>query len=288
MITPRISNILFFRRNLSLVLALFFLPLSILADSPRSQFPPRPLEFGVFPHRSVGHLDDTFGVIAKRFESALNRRVNFNAQLSFDFFSEDLSGGFYDVVFLQPFDYVSAHEKHAYDVLATQKELLKALLVVRPSSKVVNVSDLKGSRISLPPEKTAISFLVRDWLRAQDLIVGKDVFLDYASSHVSCLQKALLGFGLVCGTAKPVLGFFSEKVGFEFLTIAETRAIPHTLFAVHPRVPQGERQKLLDVILHLHEGTDGKKLMDATRLSPFRHAEDSEYDIVRTILRANN
>ncbi|MDH5219256.1 MAG: phosphate/phosphite/phosphonate ABC transporter substrate-binding protein, partial [Gammaproteobacteria bacterium] len=194
----------------------------------------------------------------------------------------------YDVVFLQPFDYVSAHEKHAYDVLATQKESLTALLVVRPSSTIANVSDLKGHRISLPPQNTAISFLVRDWLRSQDLIVGKDVFLDYASSHVSCLQKALLGFGLVCGTAKPVLGFFSEKLGFEFLTIAETRAIPHTLFTVHPRVPQGAREKLLDVILHLHEGTDGKKLMDATRLSPFRHAEDSEYDIVRAMLRAEN
>lgn len=287
MITRWISNSLFFRCVLSLVLALLFFPLSVLADSPRSQFPPRPLEFGVFPHRSVAHIEDTFGIIAQRFESALKRRVNFNAQLSFDFYSEDLSGGFYDVVFLQPFDYVSAHEKHGYDALATQKELLKALLVVRPSSKIVNASHLKGSRISLPPEKTAISFLVRDWLRAQSLIVGKDVFLDYASSHVSCLQKALLGFGLVCGTAKPVLGFFSDKLGFDFLTIAETRAIPHTLFAVHPRVSQGEREKLLDVILRLHEGGDGKKLMDATRLSPFRRVDDSEYNVVRAILRVD-
>ena len=283
--TPWTSNIRFFKSDFLLVLVLSFFPLLTLADSPRSEFPPRPLEFGVFPHRSVSHIDDTFGVIAQRFASVLGRRVNFNAQLSFDFFNEDLSNGLYDVVFLQPFDYVSANEKHAYDVLATQKESLTALLVARPSSKIVNISNLKGRRISLPPEKTAISFLVRDWLRKQGFIVGKDVFIDYASSHVSCLQKALLGFGLVCGTAKPVLSFFSDTLGFDFLTLAETRAIPHTLFAVHPRVQKGEREKLLDVILHLHEGEDGKKLMDASRLSPFRYAEDNEYDVVRAMLR---
>ena len=284
--TPWNSNIRFFSGDFMLVLALSFFPLLTLADTPRPEFPPRPLEFGVFPHRSVGHIDDTFGVISQRFVSALNRRVNFNAQLSFDFFNEDLSNGLYDVVFLQPFDYVSANEKHGYEVIATQTESLRALLVARPSSKIGNVSNLKGRRISLPPEKTAISFLVRDWLVAQNLVVGKDVFLDYSSSHVSCLQKALLGFGVVCGTAKPVLGFFSDKLGFEFITIAETKKIPHTLFAVHPRVPQGEREKLLDVILHLHEGEDGRKMMDATRLSPFRHAEDNEYDVVRAMLRA--
>lgn len=257
----------------------------LFADQTKSKYPPRPLELGIFPHLSTHHLEKNFGVIAQRLKVALDRNVNFNAQLSFDFFKEDLSGAVYDIVFLQPFDYVVAEKKHGYRAIASQDQVLKAVLAVRPSSHVKTVDDIKGSTITLPPRHTAISYLIRDWLRAKGYTIGKDIFLEYESSHISCLQKALLGFADVCATAEPVLSLLRDKIGFDYNIIAETQAVPHTLFAVHPRLSETDIEKTLSVILHLHEGDSGEKLLKDARLKRFRPTKDSEYDIVRTIMK---
>lgn len=244
----------------------------------------RPLEFGVLPHLSTSHMEDTFGKIATMFAERTGRRINFNAQLSLEFFQKDLDAGRYDIVFLQPFDYIEANKLNGYEVIATQNAQLYGVLAVRSNSPIHKISDLVGRTISLPPEHTAISYLIKDWLLETGYLQQGKVKLDFEASHISCLQKALFNVLDVCGTARPAINFVQDKLGFEYRVVAETQRIPHTLFAVNPKLDKHLRQQLLEVLLALDKSEEGKEILKTARLKPFRTAQDREYDKVRNML----
>lgn len=244
----------------------------------------RPLEFGVLPHLSTSHMEDTFGKIATMLAERTGRRINFNAQLSLEFFQKDLDAGRYDIVFLQPFDYIEANRRNGYEVIATQKAQLYGVLAVRPNSPIHKVSDLVGRTISLPPEHTAISYLIKDWLLETGYLQAGKVKLDFEASHISCLQKALFNVLDVCGTVRPVIDFVQDKLGFDYRVIAETQRIPHTLFAVSPNLDKQLKQQMLEVIVALDKSAEGNEILTKARLKPFRVASDKEYDKVRKML----
>jgi len=254
----------------------------VLADT--SSKKERALQLGVFPHLSADHLEESYSLLAQELSRRLGRQVEFNTQLSLDFFAKDLEAGYYDIAFLQPFDYVKAHARNGYMVVAKQDRKLSAVLTVRPKSHIKSEQDLRGKVLALPPARTAISYLVRDWLTSRGLTPGKDITLQYESSHISCMQKAIFGFTELCGSARPVLEFLSEKLRFDFRVVAETRTIPHTLFAVHPRNSKQLREQVRKAVLNLDKTLDGKEFLSLARFARFLEANDKEYDIVREIL----
>ncbi|MGD8575872.1 MAG: PhnD/SsuA/transferrin family substrate-binding protein, partial [Thiohalophilus sp.] len=115
------------------------------------------------------------------------------------------------------------------------------------------------------------------------LIPGKDVTLSYHRSHLSCMQKVLIGETDACGTAAPAVRFFEKRMKVELKTIAKTRDIPHTLFAIHSRVPEEERKKITQRIINWANTDEGQELLKRGSLKPFVEIQDSDYDIVREI-----
>jgi ABC-type phosphate/phosphonate transport system substrate-binding protein len=66
-------------------------------------------------------------------------------------------------------------------------------------------------------------------------------------------------------------------------TIAKTRDIPHTLFAIHSRVPEEERKRITQRIINWANTDEGQELLKRGSLKPFIEIQDSDYDIVREI-----
>ena len=128
--------------------------------------------------------------------------------------------------------------------------------------------------------------MLRAHLHQNDFTPGEDVQLSYHRSHVSCMQQVIIGASDACGTAAPALRFFMHKMGVEMDIITKTTEIPHTLFAVHPRVPEKDREKLLEKILSWGESEKGRKMLKAGKLKPFIKIEDKDYDIVREMAKS--
>ncbi len=240
---------------------------------------------GVFPHLPPRELEEVFAPMAKDLGAEIGRRIILASSTTYERFADNLQQQKFDIAFVQPFDYVRAADALGYRPLATRTEKLSAIVVVKPDSPVTSLSDLKGKRIAIPPESAAVSVLLINHLRSSGLVPGRDVTLSHHRSHVSCLQKVMIGEAEACGTAAPALRFFQNKMHVELKVIARTREIPHTLFAVHPRVPEDVRQRLRARIVGWGETDEGKEILGRGELTPFVVTRDADYDVVRELAK---
>lgn len=240
--------------------------------------PPRPYVFGVFPYLTPLELENVFAPIAADFNRALRREVQFASKASYDAFAKNLlEDQAYDIAFVQPFDYVRAADHSNYLPLAARPEKLYALIVTTENSGIRTLDDLKGKRMSLPPQSAAISRLVRVFLKKNGIVPDKDVTFMYVRSHTSCLQHVLIGSTDACGTTPSAMYHLKNTALGSLRGVSETDAIPPPLFVVHSRVPESDRKRLLDAILAWPKSLDGQEI----RLSGFAPITDSDYDAVR-------
>ena len=238
---------------------------------------------GVFPYLAPRELEKMYAPIAADFSNTIHKDVLFMTSSTYETFMGNLDKQMYDIVFVQPFDYVSIADKYGYRPLATRNKPLPAIIVVKPDSEFSSISDLRGKTIALPPSVAAISYLIKDYLEKNGLDPQKDVTIEHHRSHASCMRSVLIGNAHACGTAPPALRFFQNKKKTELKTIARTKGIPSSIFAVHPRVTEDLRNKMMQQIASWPDTTEGKKLLKGVKVEAFVTVEDKEYDVVRVM-----
>lgn len=242
-------------------------------------------QLGVFPHLSAGQIENIYAPMAVDFSKVLGRSVTLKTKSSFEDFMNELDKQAYDIAFVQPFDYVWAHDKHGYLPLARFGEPLHGVIVVKTSSPLHTLHDLKGKKVGLPPEVAAVSHLTKMALLEAKIHPQTDTALQYYKGHDSCLQQLLIGNIDACGTAAYPLRFFENKWQVKFKVLAQTPSIPHSLFIAHPRVSKEERDAILKTILSWDETDAGRKLLEKGEFMPFAAANDAEYMPVRIYSR---
>lgn len=238
---------------------------------------------GIFPYLAPRELEIIYAPIAAEFSNAIDKKVLFMTSSTYETFMGNLAKQMYDIVFVQPFDYVNIADKYGYRALATRNKPLPAIIVVKPDSAINSVQDLRGKTIALPPSVAAISYLIKDHLEKNGLDPRKDVTIEHHRSHASCMRSVLIGSAQACGTAPPALRFFKSKMKTDFKTITETKGIPNSIFAVHPRVSEDMRIKMMQRISSWPTTEEGRKLLKGVKVEAFIAAEDKEYDVVRVM-----
>ena len=240
-------------------------------------------EIGIFPHLSKTHLQATYTSVANSLAKNLDHTIHFDVDESIENFYQHLKSEHYDIVMVQPFEYVTLAKQYGYIPLATQKEMLRALIVAKKGGAIQNIQNLLGRKLLLPPNSTAISYLTKKHLHDFGFNLNQDISIRHERTHVACLQKLLLGFTDACATLQEALDFFERRMEVQFQVITQTLEIPHTLFAVHPRVDLSHRQALTKALLRWGDTSEGKKILKNKWLMPFREISDKDYDIVRKI-----
>lgn len=271
--------------TISVIAGLVVLHFSILTMAADDHTDKKQYIMGVFPYLPPRQLEEIFSPMALDLGNAVNRDIILRTNTTFKRFVKNLDSQIFGIAFVQPFDYVRIADKFGYSPLATRTEKLTAILVVKENSTLKNIHTLKGKRIALPPKKAAVSYLIRDYLYKSGLDPDKDVVLSHHRSHVSCMQQVLIGATDACGTAAPPLRFFQHKMKVKMKIIAESMEIPHSLFVIHPRIPQNEKEIIKQQIISWSETTEGKKLLDHGQLKPFVTTSDAHYNIIRKIIQ---
>jgi phosphonate transport system substrate-binding protein len=248
----------------------------------------KPYEFGVFPHLPLAKLRQLYDPIATDFEVKLGRQVWLSSKADYSAFRAALVKESYDIAFVQPFDYVDAHDRHGYLPLARRAPNLEALILVRPDSPFKSLRDLKGKIVANPPVEAAVSHLTTMALRDAGIDPATGVTRDYGRSHFTCMQSVLIGTADACGTARQALLHFEreKQMSSRFRVLYKTVPIPHTLFVVHRRVPKRDRDILLHAILAWGKTEEGRKIIEDGQFFPFVEAKDVDYDVVRQHVRS--
>ena len=246
-----------------------------------------PYEFGVFPHLPLAKIQEYFEPIEADFEAKLGRPVRLSSKPTYSSFKEALRKETYDIAFVQPFDYVEAHDKHGYLPLARRAVQLEAVILVRPDSPLKSLKDLKGKTIANPPVEAAVSHLTSLALRDAGINPATGVKRDHGKSHFTCMQAVLIGDADACGTAEQAMMHFQreKQMTTRFRVLHRTPPIAHALFVVHKRVPKRDRDVLLRTIVDWPKTEQGERIVRSGQFSPFVQARDAEYDTVRRYIR---
>jgi len=240
---------------------------------------------GVFPYLAPLKLEKMYAPIAADYTKAIGANVQFMTNSTYKSFMKNLDKQLYDIVFVQPFDYVAIADKYGYRPLATRNKPLPAILVVKSDSNITSVSDLRGKTIALPPAVSAISFLMKNHLKENGIDPNRDIKIMHFRSHDSCMHNVVLKIVDACGTAPPAWRFFQTKMKDALKIIGKTDGIPNSIFAIHPRVPEAVRNKLAQQIATWPKTKHGLKLLKGAKVEKFVPAKDSDYDKVRSMAK---
>jgi len=245
-------------------------------------------EFGVFPYLPVRHIHELYRPMASDFEAKLGRQVQLSSRASYEKFGDELRRGIYDIAFVQPFDYVDAHDKHGYLPLARSPGDLEALIVVRDDGPLKDLKDLRGKTVANPPADAAVSHLTSMALWEAGIEPNTGVRRDYGKNHFTCLQSVLIGAADACGVAEPAFRRVEEQIhGTARLRVLhKVSGVPRPLFIVHTRVPRKERETLLTTIVGWSNTEEGRKILDRGQFGTFVPAKDADYEVLRRYIRS--
>jgi ABC-type phosphate/phosphonate transport system substrate-binding protein len=91
----------------------------------------------------------------------------------------------------------------------------------------------------------------------------------------------VVGSADACAIPRFVLAQIESIADMRLHVMIETAPIKHFVFAVHERVPEADRAKLLGCILDWSHTEAGRAVLAAGAWAGFVPAEDHEYDQVR-------
>ena len=241
--------------------------------------------FGVFPYLSPSRIEQSYAPIAEAFAAVLQREVQLRTRQTFAAWYDEVKQQHYDIVFIQPFDYIHAFNKYDYLPLARNRDPLAAAIMVKADSPLQSLADLRGRILALPSARAAVSHLTKTALLEAGLTPGQSVTIHHVNNHDSCLQQMLIGNAAACGVSRTVVRNFMKRHDISLRELAVTPTIPHVLFAVHKRVPAQERERLLEVILKWDKTDKGRRFLAGIGCEAFEQAQDADYDTVRAYAR---
>jgi phosphonate transport system substrate-binding protein len=237
--------------------------------------------FGVFPYLPALTIDRIFGPIAASFAAALGRRVYLKTKPTFEHFASELDHATYDIVFVHPFFYVEAADRHGYLPLARLDGRLSAVVLVRAERPWRTWADLAERTVATPPALAAVSELARFALLDAGLTPGVDTTLQHYRTKASCLQAVLIGSADACVLPRFAMAQVGEMGEGQLRIMTESRAVKQGLFAAHPRLPEADREELRSLILSWPDTEQGRAILAIGPWPLFVAAQDADYDDVR-------
>ena len=239
-------------------------------------------KFGVFPFMPMPALIKYYNSVSADFTKHVNKRVIAQSRPTFKLFSEEIEKEYYDIIFVQPFDYPKAHS-HNYKPLARREESLDAVIVTKIGGDIKSIADLAGKTLAAPPKESAISIVIRKELKSAGLNPEDSLNVIYTGNHFACMQMVLVGKADACSTTSPVLTHWenTQLKKKKLHTIHQAGSVPHTLYMIHKRVPEKDQEKFKKAILSWNERPEGKMILKIFSLRSFVEAKDSDYDVIR-------
>ena len=267
-----------FRRLTTLILALMFIGSGgrVLAASSPDHY-----NFGVFPFMPMPALIKYYNSVSNDFTRFVKRRVIAQSRPTFKLFSREIESETYDIIFIQPFDYPEAH-KHHYIPLARRADDLDAIIVTKIGSNVKSIADLAGKTLANPPLESAITNVIKKELIKAGLDGNNTIDMIYTGNHFACMQMVLVGKADACSTTTPVLKHWenSQLKTKKLHVIHRAKAVPHTLYMAHERVPKQDRELFKKAILTWDKRPAGKSILKIFNVNSFIEAKDSDYNVI--------
>jgi phosphonate transport system substrate-binding protein len=269
--------------SLALILTVWQVPLSADVD---------PLILGVFPRRDAATSAQLFQPLANYLEQSLHRPVKLELSADFEVFLSNLKLRRYDLVHLNPYDYVDAHDELQYDALVQNEEFgektIKGAIYVRKDSGLTRLEDLKGKTILFGGGPRAMmSYIVPTYLLRKAGLAAGDYQEVYAINPPNAVLATYLGRADAGGAGEVVrrLPVVTSKIDVQQLDlIAVSEPLPHLPWAVKAEMAPDMKARLQEILVNLKATEEGVRVLKKARLTALNPVTDKAYDAHRLII----
>ncbi|MFT2091301.1 PhnD/SsuA/transferrin family substrate-binding protein [Paraglaciecola sp. 2405UD69-4] len=239
------------------------------------------LTFGIVPQQSAKRLAALWTPILEQISQTSGINIEFNTARDIPTFEKRLAAGEYDFAYMNPYHFVVFNKEPGYQAIAKQLgKTIQGVIVTRADSNIRKIEDLEGTQLAFPaPAAFAASILPIAELKKH----GVSFTTQYVSSHDSVYLNVSKGFFLAGGGIKRTLNNMPDAIKSQLITIWETKGYTPHAFAVHPRVSETTKQKVMNALDDLNNSEQGKSLLSTINFKGIDSAKNSDWDDVRAL-----
>ncbi|MFP2927867.1 PhnD/SsuA/transferrin family substrate-binding protein [Pyxidicoccus sp. 3LG] len=237
-----------------------------------------------------------YAKLADWLSGQLGRQVEFVSGFSYGTIDEMIDDGAVDVAFICGYPYVLKRDRPepVVDVLAApvmraprygNQPLYFSDLIVREDSGFRRFEDLKGATLVYNEEKSNSGYnMPRSFLIEHGLTEGFFGKVIRSGSHEQSIRMVATGEADASFVDSMVLDYDREKhFGFagqvRVMMSLGPEAIPPVV--VSTKMAPELRARMRLALLHMHEDSEGRRILDEALLSRFVPVEDAHYDGIR-------
>ncbi len=239
----------------------------------------------------LGHHPQKLDQLYSPLMSYLNRhiagaRFELEGSSSFPHFEQKLRSRQLDFALPNPYQATLAMD-WGYRIIAQagDSEDFKGIFIVRKDSAIRVPADLKGKTVAYPaPSALAAGMMPQLWLATQGLNVRGDIENRYVGSQESAILNAYLGEAAVGATWPPPWRAFQKahpKEASQLRVIWETPSLISNAVMARADLPAELVEQVRSVLIHLHEDSQGRRVLDAMETAHIHAATDANYQVVR-------
>lgn len=216
----------------------------------------RPLRLGIMPFNSTLALFKTHQPLRQHLQNELGRPIElFTAADYFTFLNSSLAGE-YDLLITGPHFGVMCLP--SYEAMVRYKAVLQPVFVVRPSSGIRSLDDLRGKRIGLSSRLSISSIGGVKWLLDHGMQMGRDYQLFERTTHGAAVAAVAVGELDAALTTHTPLHQVPEDVRAKVSILPIDVRVPHLMTLGHHRLGKAELKRIRSALLKFGSTAPGQ------------------------------
>jgi len=233
--------------------------------------------FGVVPQFDARRIKNIWQPIIDAVNKQTGIKIELVGSANIQTFEKQFTEGEFDFAYMNPYHLVKAQQAQGYQpFLRDVGRMLFGIIVVRKDSPIEQVADLHGKTVAFPaPNALGAALIPRTEFGE---IYKIEITPKYVRSHDSVYLNVLLGQAAAGGGVQKTFNTQPDNIRNALKIIYQTRKVaPHPI-AVHPRVSEEVRGKILNAFLSLGNTAEGKALLKEIPMSQIGEAFAQDYE----------
>lgn len=235
--------------------------------------------FGVVPQYDINKLKQKWNPLLHHVSNRTGDDFIFKPANSMTEFTHNLDSGYYDFVYTNPSQFLTAHRKFGYKpIIKVKDQYLRGIIVMNNTTELKSLSDLSGKEVAFPyPEGFGAYIVVNEHLKKQNIIV-KPVFV---GSHQKVYEAVSAGLYIAGGGIEQTLESSSYDIKNKLVIKYMSEKFPPLVIAVHPRVSNSSIQNFTSQLISMNSNEMDKIYLDLMDFEEFEMAKIEDFDSMR-------
>jgi len=266
-----------FRQLSALLTFLIFSPVPVLLADNNIVY-----SFGVVPQFDSKRIQEIWQPILEQLQKQTGVQFSLQGSRNIPQFEQEFLQGKFDFVYMNPYHIIMANQQQGYIPFARDiGKHLYGILVVRKDSPIDTINALEGRTLAFPAANALAASLMPRALLADKFNIS--IKAKYVNTHTSVYLNVALGLVAAGGGVQKTLAQQKPEVRDALRVLFKTQSVaPHPV-CVHPRVPQGVRQRVQEAFLALGRTESGKKLLARIPIQQVGPASLTDYTPIQQL-----